>query len=656
VVRRFRHLLPVAILALVVGLLLPLNTVVYATSTETLRPSGVGSETSISIQYPASTYHWDKIDETTADDSSTYLRTDKATYQRDLFAVANHTAGSGTINSITIYFRVTLGSGATEYRTGYAKPSLKTNGTVVDGTQVSANNNVWTNHSETWTTNPVTTVAWTWADIDNLEIGISLNSALADWQLADCTQVYVVITYTPVTSPSITTTNATYVSATSARLNSYLTSDGGEACDVRFQYGLATGNYTYSTDWVNDTYTTGMSPYVDVTTLTTNTTYYFRAQAANSVGTANGSELNFTTTNETGAPTNLTAYPSDTSVSLTWVKGSGSTNTLIQRLIGSYPTSNTTPSAIDVGAAAINRASTCGSGITLIGLDNPANANGTITTIQVWAFSNITGFRVGTFYLVANTTYKCRASTTIGNITSGSVQTFTNLTINVIAGDYVGCYLGSGGVEQDTSGYAGICYISGDYTSPGTQATYTLQSGAAISLHGIGTRISTTFTGTQVYFGSMATATDTGLTPGTSYYYSAWGESGGTYSATYATVMTTTSAGAGVPGVPGTPEMPGGWFGAPDYTRLSGLPFYSVVNDLANDYGMPPTSFWLFIMLFGATLMGLFVYHLSQSAVASIVASGVVLVVLLYSLGGLLWIVFAVGIIATGVFVAVRQT
>jgi hypothetical protein len=71
---------------------------------ETLRPDGAGDETAISSQAPLSGAHWDKVDEETADDLSTYISTTSTSYQRDLYNISDHT-GSGTINSVTVYSR-----------------------------------------------------------------------------------------------------------------------------------------------------------------------------------------------------------------------------------------------------------------------------------------------------------------------------------------------------------------------------------------------------------------------------------------------------------------------------------------------------------------------------------------------------------------------
>ena len=142
--------------------------------------------------------------------------------------------------------------------------------------------------------------------------------------------------------------------------------------------------------------------------------------------------------------------------------------------------------AIDIGAPAINRGGWGYYGYTRIGLTNPANGSGVIDTIEVWAVENITGLRVGTFYLVSGTTYRCRDSVTIGNVTAGSKQTFTGLSIDVVAGDYIGCYFVSGLIEYDTVGGAGNYSILGEYIDPNDQAVYTLYAGVVDSLYGMG--------------------------------------------------------------------------------------------------------------------------------------------------------------------------
>jgi hypothetical protein len=158
-------------------------------ATETLRPNAAGDETNIALQYPTSGEHWDKVDEETADDDSTYVRDYPVDYVRDLYNLPAHSVGSGTINSITIYFRIRAYSG-----TGYAKPSQKSGGTVTDGTEQTCTTSYETK-SQTYTTNPATGAAYTWDEIDALQIGVCVKQT-SSTSRTYCTQVYVEIDYT----------------------------------------------------------------------------------------------------------------------------------------------------------------------------------------------------------------------------------------------------------------------------------------------------------------------------------------------------------------------------------------------------------------------------------------------------------------------------
>ncbi len=142
---------------------------------------------------------------------------------------------------------------------------------------------------------------------------------------------------------------------------------------------------------------------------------------------------------------------------------------------------------IDVGADPIDRTTAAGSGFTRISKDNPANASGTLHTVKVWAEEqDIIGLIVGTFYLTNGNTLKCRDSELVGDVVAGAERTFTGLSINVQEGDYIGCYFTEGFIEYDTSGFAGVWYISGEYIDPGDEETYGFLDGDAFSLYGYG--------------------------------------------------------------------------------------------------------------------------------------------------------------------------
>jgi len=161
-------------------------------ATETLRPNAAGDETNIPVQFPDSDLHYDKVDEESPDDDDTYVEapSNGIGWFRDLYNIPNHSVGSGTINHITVHARgkiLELISG------GVLDISIKTGGTAYNSGHKTLNN-TYTNVSEQWATNPKTEAAWTWDDIDALQIGINLFR----WtdRGARCTQVYVVVDYT----------------------------------------------------------------------------------------------------------------------------------------------------------------------------------------------------------------------------------------------------------------------------------------------------------------------------------------------------------------------------------------------------------------------------------------------------------------------------
>ena len=154
-------------------------------------------------------------------------------------------------------------------------------------------------------------------------------------------------TFTTLGNPSISTVAATYVSYASVRLNALVNSDGGQACDVRFGYDAWVShscNFTFIpyptiTNWVENTYLKGQTPYLDITGLADSTTYYFCVQIRNDVSTqSGGTELTFTTSTGVNEPTDFKVVPTANENSLSWVMGAGSSETLVRYKLGAYPT------------------------------------------------------------------------------------------------------------------------------------------------------------------------------------------------------------------------------------------------------------------------------------------------------------------------------
>lgn len=171
-------------------------------ATETLRPNAAGDETGIGYQVPSSDSHWDKVDEETPDEDTTYLLAMNAAYQRDLYNLpASSIPDGATINFIKVYFRCWESASTT----CKASPSLKSDSTVTDGTLVDLSTS-WETFSQQWDTNPADSQPWEKADIDALQIGVRLGSSIATY--ACCTQVYVEVDYTAVTEKSSSDTGS----------------------------------------------------------------------------------------------------------------------------------------------------------------------------------------------------------------------------------------------------------------------------------------------------------------------------------------------------------------------------------------------------------------------------------------------------------------
>ena len=160
-----------------------------------LRPSGAGNSTTINNETPGSGTHWELVDEVTADDDTTKVQELSGT-GLDLYTIPL-SGMSGTITEVKVYVRVTgIGDATTKYRI-----ALRTLGTTYYNTSANLPGS-WTLASNAWANNPNTSAAWTWSQINDLEIGIELydNTGGAN---AECTQVYVKISFSSHGLPSV---------------------------------------------------------------------------------------------------------------------------------------------------------------------------------------------------------------------------------------------------------------------------------------------------------------------------------------------------------------------------------------------------------------------------------------------------------------------
>ena len=96
--------------------------------------------------------------------------------------------------------------------------------------------------------------------------------------------------------PTVVTHEADNVQWNQATLHGELTDDGGEACEVRFNYGHTVA-YGDNTDWQTGKITNDLFQ-ATIIDLDPESTYHFRAEAKNSKGTTYGSDKEFETPEE----------------------------------------------------------------------------------------------------------------------------------------------------------------------------------------------------------------------------------------------------------------------------------------------------------------------------------------------------------------------
>jgi flagellin-like protein len=166
--------------------------------TITLRPNAAGSTTQLNAQ-GSGTQNWDRVDEVTADGATTYVRgTGDDTWQDDTYNIPDQTL-SGTITNVRIYI-VALESTSRPSDT-VARTDIRIgSGSIQSGSTIALTTS-WASYYTDYATKTgnLGSGAWTWADINSMQIGVGLSShnSSGTWRYAECTQVWVEITYIP---------------------------------------------------------------------------------------------------------------------------------------------------------------------------------------------------------------------------------------------------------------------------------------------------------------------------------------------------------------------------------------------------------------------------------------------------------------------------
>lgn len=113
----------------------------------------------------------------TPDDDSTYVWWNTPPTALDLYEVQNHTTEAGPINYVQVYARAKSHENSQNIA-GIYKIICSPDSTC---SHVYRSDNInlttgYTTYNHVWTENPLTAIAWTWADVDNLCIGAECSS------------------------------------------------------------------------------------------------------------------------------------------------------------------------------------------------------------------------------------------------------------------------------------------------------------------------------------------------------------------------------------------------------------------------------------------------------------------------------------------------
>ncbi len=551
------------------------------------------------------------------DDNTTYLhQTGPATIYH-CFDMVNFATAASSITSVTTTGKIFFSGGVLDYCTYRAY--VRISGTNYYGSYETIPTS-YQYFTEVWVNNPSTGTAWTTAAINAAEWGFEVSTATtADMRI---TYFKITIDYVPATAPVVTTSAASgilYDGAYKATLNGAVTDDGGGTIDL---YGFVwdtvdegnPGNVDPSTPpgawasgWKSAAGDYGENSFShQITGLIKNTTYYFRAAAHNAVGWSYGTAQSFTTLTD---PTVSTSAATNVVTTTATLNG-------ILTFDGRYTTGCAVTFVYKSGTGYANYAAILAAGGT------ETAASGTYTT-GTYPSKGITG-------LTASTTYSFAVKAVNSVSTAyGSVLTFTTE-----SGVYAPTNFGA--IPQSTN-------ISLSWTK-GTGAAYTLIR------YAMGTYPTVIGEGTSAYFGTGNSYQLTGLTSGRTYYFSAWGYTGGTYSAAYTTVVTTTSAYTAGGSSLETPKADSSWVQTPDETKISNLPLLpGLVESNSDAYGVPLNMIWYFLWIMFAAGVGIVLYNkgnynltLAIGVTSLIIGGGAALGLTM------LWILFGFLVVAGG--------
>ncbi len=187
-----------------------LKAAIGSTLTQDLYPDDEGDETNILGSIPAT--HWQAVDETPHDWATTMVYSNLLEYRRDLYKIPVPGDTTGTISKIRVTAVFFLTNIDNLMWPAHCRIAIKTGGTVYQGTVYNYNDMGCHIEYDEWEENPNTSSAWTWNDIENLQIGINIyagtTTEMGALQIC-CTQVYVTVYSNPPDEMACTQVKAT---------------------------------------------------------------------------------------------------------------------------------------------------------------------------------------------------------------------------------------------------------------------------------------------------------------------------------------------------------------------------------------------------------------------------------------------------------------
>lgn len=506
----------------------------------------------------------------------------------------------GTITDVTITAKARITAGAGNYLKLYCR---------IDGTNYYSTA-LWlqahyTTNTMSWVNNPATGTAWTATTLNAAEFG--MYGATSDVWTQRSTYVYITVTYTPPTVPTVTTTTTDNITHTGGRcwadFHGEVTDDGGAAVTIRgFAWGTTCNSTTpdstetppasYSANWSEYSADHGEGIFSYTTNLTCCTTFCVRSYAMNSAGWAWGAEETFVTMCDPDIDTAAATYISLTTARLNALVIYDGEQACDVRFLYSVLSGNCTDDALGCTTATCN--ATTYNGTTPWVLD-------TYTTGQT-PYIDISGLATGTTY------YFCSQIRNDVSCRCGGELSFTTSTPPPAAL----------ATPTNFKGIARSTEISLFWVKAAGYDT-TLIRGKT------GSYPSSILDGEEVYFDTMTSVVHDGLTPGTTYLYRAWGESGGLYTASNATLMITTlgiAPGGDPMPVPTTPSQ---FYQPPSGEGLYQIPFFGLVNWWGEVFEIPQNTMWFVAAILMSIAAGIYTFFKSQKVFLSCIVVAVML-------------------------------